>query len=325
MRFGKLTTGELEKQVLSKLSRIRPEVEAGAAIGEDCALLSIPDRILVSSDPITAGVDLTETGALCVSVCCNDVAANGGEPVAMTLTIIMTPSSTPSDVGKIMDGATARAKELGVEIVGGHTEFSDCVTRPIICGTAIGRTKKPIMKDDFRPGDKIMVTKSLALEGTCLLVGEKRPELTAEESATIAKFGKMLDVGRESVAVRVLAEVKAMHDATEGGVLGAVAEICSNAKLGSLLYEEKMPVDALTKRLCADYGVDPLRLLSSGSMIIVASDPAVVHRTLDEIGIEVTEIGEVTESGNLLVRFDGTEEPFDVTRDEMYNFYGAEE
>ncbi|MFR6641016.1 MAG: AIR synthase-related protein [Christensenellales bacterium] len=89
----------------------------------------------------------------------------------------------------------------------------------------------------------------------------------------------MLDVGRESVAVRVLPEVKAMHDATEGGVLGAVAEICSNAKLGSLLYEEKMPVDALTKRLCADYGVDPLRLLSSGSMISRLILPSFVARS----------------------------------------------
>ncbi|MFR6641018.1 MAG: AIR synthase related protein [Christensenellales bacterium] len=80
-------------------SVVSVEVEAGAAIGEDCAFVHPrPHFSFIRS--ITAGADLTETGALCVSVCCNDVAANGGEPVAMTLTIIMTPSSTPSDVGK---------------------------------------------------------------------------------------------------------------------------------------------------------------------------------------------------------------------------------
>lgn len=325
MRFGKLTSTELEKNVIAKLSRVRPEVEAGAAIGEDCALLNIPDRILVSSDPITAGTDLEETGALCVSVCCNDVAANGGEPVAMTLTVIMTPDSQPCDVGKIMDGATRRAKSLGVEIVGGHTEFSDCVTRPIVCGTAIGRTKRPIMKDDFHKGDKIMVTKYLALEGSCLLADEKKPDLTESEQAELASFREMLNVGAESKAVSLLPEVKAMHDVTEGGVLGAVAEICSNAGLGARLYEDRMPVTKLTEKLCALCGADPLGLVSSGSMLIVTSDPEKVAAALSKAKIPVTEIGEVTDKGNVLVGRDGAETPFDVKRDEMYRIYGVEE
>lgn len=325
MRFGKLTSEELEKNVIDKLDRIRPEVEAGAAIGEDCALLNIPDRILVSSDPITAGTDLYETGALCVSVCCNDVAANGGEPVAMTLTVIMTPESEPSDVGRIMDGATARAKSLGVEIVGGHTEFSDCVTRPIVCGTAIGRTKRPIMKDDFRAGDKIMVTKLLALEGSCLMADEKKPKLTEEERAELASFREMLDVGAESKAISHLTEVKAMHDVTEGGVLGAVAEICSNAGLGARLYEDRMPISKLTEKLCALCGADPLGLVSSGSMLIVTNDPEKVAAALNEARIPVTVIGEVTDKGNVLVRRSGEEATFDVKRDEMYRIYGVEE
>ena len=221
MKSGKLTTQELRENVLDKIERFRPEVLLSAALGEDCAALSIDDVILVSSDPITAVVETEKLGSLCVTVCCNDVAANGGEPVAMTLTIIMPVTCGAGDVGVIMDGAVKEAKRLNVEIVGGHTEFSDCVVRPIVSGTAIGKVKRVLKKTDLQPGDRLFVTKSLALEGTCILADIVKPALTEEEKRTLERFNSSLSVSRESVALSKLDSVSAMHDVTEGGVLGA--------------------------------------------------------------------------------------------------------
>ena len=324
MKSGKLTTQELRDNVLNKLERFRPEVLLSAALGEDCSALSIDDAILVSSDPITAVVETGKLGSLCVTVCCNDVAANGGEPVAMTLTIIMPVTCDASDVGVIMDGAVEEAKRLNVEIVGGHTEFSDCVVRPIVSGTAIGRAKRVLKKTDLKPGDRLFVTKTLALEGTCILADIVKPTLTDKEKQTLKTFNSSLPVAKESVALSKLKSVSAMHDVTEGGVLGAAAEICFSVGLGARLYESKMPVAALTARLCRDSGTDPLRLISSGSMLAaVRGDDAEAKAAMKDLGVEFTEIGVVIEGKDVtLIKTDGTTENVDVLPDELYKFSG---
>ncbi len=324
MKLGKLTTQELRDNVLNKLERFRPEVLLSAALGEDCAALSLDDIILVSSDPITAVMDLGKLGSLCVTVCCNDIAANGGTPVAITLTIIMPGTCNANDVGVIMDGATKEAMHLNVEIVGGHTEFSDCVVRPIVSGTAIGKAKHILRKCDLRSGDKLFVTKMLGLEGTCILADIVKPSLTEEEKHMLEKFNSLLSVSRESVALSALESVSAMHDVTEGGVLGAVAEICFSVGAGATIYENKMPISSLTKRLCEENKVDPLRLISSGSMLVaVRGNDAMAKSIMKNLGVDFTEIGEVTNDKVVtLIRSDGVAENVDVLPDELYKFSG---
>lgn len=324
MKSGKLTTDELNDNVISLLSKTRPEVLLSAALGEDCAALKIDDTVLISSDPITAVTELDKLGALCVNVCCNDVAANGGTPVAMTVTVIMPPSYSADDVGVIMRGATARAREVNVDIVGGHTEFSDCVTRPIVSGTAIGRTQRLIKKSDLKAGDRLFVTKSLGLEGACILADVIKDKITlnADEEKKLERFNSSLDVVKESKALSGLKSVTMMHDVTEGGILGAVAEVCLSAKVGAVVYEDKMPVDALTAKLAELVSVNPLRLISSGSMLVAASDGAEVVAAMEKAKIEFHEIGEVTGGGVVLVKKNGERETIDILPDELYKFSG---
>lgn len=323
MKLGKLTTDELKSSVLDVLGRKRGEVLMSSALGEDCAALKIDDTVLVSSDPITAVVELDKLGALCVSVCCNDIAANGGEPVAMTLTLIMPPSCSADDVKTIMKSAEAKAVELNVDIIGGHTEFSDCVVRPIVSGTAIGRVKRLLKKTDLRVGDKLFVTKKLALEGTCILADAEKLALTEREREKLSEFNRMLDVTAESQILSEIASVSSMHDVTEGGILGAVAEICFSVGLGARLYKRQMPVDELTEKVCAAFGVDPLRLISSGSMLFSTADADGVRSAMRDKGIEIAEIGCVTED-KTVVLIDGNEElEIDVLPDELYKFSGV--
>ena len=114
--------------------------------------------------------------------------------------------------------------------------------------------------------------------------------------------------------------VSAMHDVTEGGILGAVAEICINAGLGAVMKEELMPVDELTKKVCKIRQVDYLRLISSGSMLIATSDEEKVKSVLLSEGIAVTTIGEVTQGKVSLIKSDGSSEEIDVLPDELYRF-----
>lgn len=294
-----------------------------SALGEDCAAVDFGGTVLVSSDPITAVVEPEKLGALCVTVCCNDVAANGGIPVAVTLTLIMPPFCGAEDVGVIMRGAEARAKELNVDIVGGHTEFSDCTVRPVVCGTALGKVKRLIKKSGLAVGDELFVTKRLGLEGTCILADIVKPKLTEDERKKLDGFNASLDVTAESLALSGLPCVTMMHDVTEGGILGAVKEVCLSAGLGAELYEELMPIDELTLWLCRDSGVDPLRLISSGSMLAaVRGDPDAAVKALRDKGISLTRIGRVVAGSVTLNRRGGVREDIDVLPDELYKFSG---
>ena len=321
MRVGKLTTSELNESVINLLKHVRNEVKCSASVGEDCALIESEGLMLISADPITAPVKLDKLGSLCVSVCCNDVASNGGEPIAMTLTLIMPPDHTANDVKIVMQGAVEKATELNVEIVGGHTEFSDCVTRPIICGTVIGKTAKPILKTALKAGEKLLVTKMLGMEGTCIIVEGNDEKLSDSERATYEQFSESLSVTKESEILRSLDCIGVMHDVTEGGILGAVAEICHTQNLGATLYGECMPLADLTKRLCKKYEINPLRLISSGSMLISTTNPDLVIETLAKSGITATQVGEVTTGKTVLKSQDKTEE-FEVQPDELLKVNG---
>lgn len=123
MEAGKLDATNLENKVFPFTGKKRAEVVLRAAIGEDSAAIELDDWCCVfSSDPITGAI--TENGWLAVHVACNDVVANGAEPVGVMITVLMPEKTSAEDVEKVMKSAHEAALELGIEIMGGHTEFT---------------------------------------------------------------------------------------------------------------------------------------------------------------------------------------------------------
>ena len=339
MKIGKIDNETLERLVLRRTGAARSEVIVGPGIGEDCAVLDFGEyECVLSTDPITAGA--SRVGELAVHISCNDVASNGVEPMAVMLTVLLPPSVTEDEVGEIARQADAAAKELGVQIIGGHTEITDVVTQPVISAVAIGRaTKRANIADgaatgfetasgkeperttrslaaqggtarfDKRmpaiggvaPGDLIGVTKKLALEGTALAVEKRerelRPYLTDEEIEHAKAMINEVSVVKEGVIAGRIG-VKAMHDVTEGGALGAVWEICAHAGTGAELEAGALPFDEVTMTVCAVLGLDPMRLISSGSMMIIGSKDQwdALDIKLAEAGIGASVIGRVTEA-----------------------------
>ncbi len=318
MRTGKLNAEELNKYVFAHISSFRDEVALSAALGEDCAALKTDGYILLSSDPITAQMPNRSLGRLSVDVSCNDIAANGGEAVALTLTVIMPVFSHEDEIGEIMNGAGERAKELNVEIVGGHTEFSDCVTRPIICATAVGKAERLIAKSSLSAGDDIYLTKVCGIEGTVILAEKYSRELTREERAHAEELRGLLSVGAESRILRKYDGVTTMHDVTEGGILGAVAEIALAAGLGAEICEKDIPVDGVTEKLCSRLDIDPLKLIASGSMMFTGKDLDKAVKELESAGIRSSKIGRITaKKENVLFRKDGRTESFSTEPDKL--------
>ena len=314
LEVGKLDSDLLQKIVIDKITYKRPEVLTRAGIGEDCAVMDFGDyECVVSTDPITASV--ADVGRLAIHISCNDIASNGIEPLGITLAVMLPEGTTEEDIEKIMAQAGEASKLAGVEIIGGHTEITRAVNQPVIVSTAIGRGVSGASQKaaDMMPGDYILVTKNAGLEGTGIAASECREALinllTEEE---FVRAGKMLDqvsVIREGVIAGAIG-THGMHDVTEGGVLGAIWEMCHIAGLGAEVRVSDIPVDPVTVKICNHYGADWKRLISSGCMLIIAS-PEKKDEIMDAVstaGIRISCVGQIKEAekGLYMVQEDGS-------------------
>ena len=301
LKTGKLDSRLLEEIVFKNIKFRRPEVITRPGIGEDCAVVDFGAyECVMSTDPITAAVG--EIGKLAVHISCNDIASNGIEPLGIMLTVMLPEGTTEEQVEMIMKQAGEVSEKLGVEIIGGHTEITPAVTKPVIVSTAIGRGEKWASQqaENMKPGDYILMTKQAGLEGTGIIAGDFKEELagllTEEEFRTAAEMLDQVSVVKEGVIAGKIGTA-GMHDITEGGVLGAVWEMCDIADTGAEVWIDQIPVAEVTRKICDHFDIDYLRLISSGSMMIMVH-PEVREQMMESLrnaGIPVACIGVICE------------------------------
>ncbi len=311
MPTGKLTPGELSSLVFGRLKQRRPEVVLRAALGEDSAALDLGgDLCVISTDPITGAV--SNAGWLAVHVSCNDVASNGAEPVAVLLTILLPLDSDQQTVAQIMDDATRAAGEVGVEIVGGHTEFTSAVNQAVLSTTVIGRVPAQLLAESkhARAGDAIVASNYIGLEGTAILAWDYAEVTSPVLGEQLLQEARALSQEISIVkAARVAGSLgaRAMHDVTEGGILGAAFEMAEAAGLGFVLNQGDMPLHPATSKLAAAFDLDVLRLISSGTLLIAAPDPSPIVRALRLAGNPAAVIGRFTVETDKLIKLSSTE------------------
>ena len=330
LKVGKLDSNLLKNAVIDTIKYKRPEVLARAGIGEDCAVIDFGEyECVLSTDPITAAV--SEIGRLAIHISCNDIASNGVEPVGILLTVMLPEGSTDDDVRTIMEQAADAADACNVEIIGGHTEVTTAVNKPVIVSTAIGKGLRggSASAENIRIGDSIIMTKTAGLEGTGIIAGDFESELKGvlsndEIEGAKALLGNVSVVRDGTVAGSV--GTHGMHDVTEGGILGAIWEICQIAGVGAEIHEDAVPVNPVTRKICDHFGINYMRLISSGSMIIMARPEKKneIIKKLEAVGVAAAEIGRITapEDGLVLVKGSGKDEkrmPIDPPGpDELY-------
>lgn len=327
LKVGKLDTELLEKIVFGHIRHRRPEVLVRPGVGEDCATVDFGAyECVMSTDPITAAI--SEIGRLAIHITCNDIASNGVEPLGIMLAVMLPVGTTDDEIEKIMAQAAEVSESLGVEIIGGHTEITPAVNRPVIVSTAIGRALAGGSQraENMRPGDYILMTKQAGLEGTGIIASDFEAKLqnvlTVEELTEAKEYLKQVSVVREGVVAGKVGTA-GMHDITEGGVLGAVWELSEISGTGVLLHEEAIPVTEPTKKLCAYFDIDYLRLISSGCMMIIAhpEQREALEKAITDAGVQVACIGEVREASfgrHIVLRNGHREEIAPPGSDELY-------
>mgnify|MGYP003189255445 FL=1 len=323
MEIGKVPENVLKRSVFKKLTVKRPEVLVHAGVGEDCAVLAPTENALVlSTDPITASAK--EIGTIAFHITANDIASSGAELVGILLTIIMPPNSEEGELKQIMDDVSQLTAEYDVEILGGHTEVSAVVNQTLVSVTGIGRIAKDklVRTKGLKPGQDLVVTKWIGLEGTSIIATEFEKELKKRLPVSIVdeskKFASLLSVVKDSrVAMQV--GVSAMHDVTEGGIFGALWEMAEASGVGLEIDLKKIPLRQETVEVCEFFHINPYELISSGCMLMAAADGNELIRRLKENGIEATVIGKAT-AGNDRVLMNEDERRFlePPKTDELY-------
>lgn len=327
MKIGKLPESVLIRSVLKEVGHRRPEVLVGPAVGQDCAVLEAKEgEVLVfSTDPITGTTK--DIGSHSVHITANDLAASGAEPVGIMITILLTPDTDEAELKDMMRGVEKTCQELNIEVMGGHTEITDVVKQPLISLTGVGKMKKEelLVTSAVKPGQDIVVTKWIGLEGTSIAAKEKE-ELLLERFApsfveTAKKFDQYLSVLPEGKIAREWG-VSAMHDITEGGVFGALWEMGSGSGVGLDIDLKSIPIRQETVEVCEALGLNPYILMSSGSMMIAADDGHGLVRKLAQAGIHAAVVGKATDGNDRILR-NGVETRYldKPQSDELYKIY----
>jgi hydrogenase expression/formation protein HypE len=325
---GKLPPEVLSRLVLAKTGAKRQEVLLPPGLGEDSAALDLGEEICVlATDPITAAE--AGVGELAVHISCNDIAASGAQPLGLLLTVLLSPDDSEEKLAQIMDEVHRAAVELNIAILGGHTEVTGAVRRTVLSVTAVGKCprEKLVCTGGAKPGQEVLLTKQLALEGTAILATELEDKLkvilSSQQLQRAKLYRSQISIVGEALAAAELG-ASAMHDVTEGGVLGALWELAGASQVGLEIISEQIPLLEETRLISEHLGLDPLGLIASGSLLIVADPTLGLQRKLTEEGFAVTTIGRTVprEAGLVLVSQGQSNPLVPPRRDELYRAFG---
>jgi len=297
---GKVPPEILTNTIFRHLGARRKEVIVGPSYGLDGAVVRIGDKMLVTSmDPITGALE--RIGWLAVNINANDVATFGVQPAFFSSCLLLPENSTEATVKTICEQIDAGAKKLDMAVIGGHSEATPNLPFPIVIGCCMGIADKGhyVTAKGANAGDKLILTRSLGIEGTAILATDKHDQLAKKiEESTLKRakdFFNNISVVKEALLAFQTGHVTAMHDPTEGGVAGGIHELADASNVGFRICEEKVQIAEETTEICKFFQIDPLQLIASGSLLISVEEPYAdqVVAILEKDNIAASVIGEL--------------------------------
>jgi hydrogenase maturation factor len=338
-RIGKrLKSGKLDIDVLKKLLEkhtiLDPRVVIGPKIGEDAAVIDLGegtgDYWVVTSDPITFTTD--EIGYYGVVVNLNDIATMGAIPKWFLATLLFPEEGTDLDIiEKVFSQIHNACRRFGISFVGGHTEITPGIGRMILSGHMMGEVKKDrlVTTSGARAGDLLLLIKGVCIEGTSIIGREKEAELLGRglTSSFIQKaknfiFDPGIDILQAARVACDAVSVHSMHDPTEGGLINGVVEMALASEKEIVVDLEKVRIYEESRILCQEYGLDPLGVIASGSLLLTvsSSDLSRLQKAFEKASIPVQVIGQLQKGPARVLAMNGKEiKPF--SRDEILKIY----
>jgi hydrogenase maturation factor len=303
----KLPVGKFPPELLARILAAAPlqdgRVLLGPGVGLDCAVVDLGSTLLVfKSDPITFATD--EIGWYAVQVNANDIATTGAAPTWFLMTLLLPGDNTTAALAEQISQQVFEAcQSMGVAVIGGHSEITHGLERPIVVGTLIGEVSRQelITPRGARPGDRLLITKGVPVEATSILAREfpeKLHGLLSESEIAQARdylYDPGISVLKDARLATQAGEVRAMHDPTEGGLASALWELAEACGHGIVFDPGAVPIPHLAQRICQAFNIEPLSAIASGALLLSTTpgDAPRICQALEAEGISCAEIGGV--------------------------------
>lgn len=314
MKIGKVPENVLKRSVLRQIKTKREEVASGAGMGKDCAIFAFPESetgALAScvQEGVLAVAGGNPVPEACMTIseliqkCANNLAVGGGGLMAVMLTLFFPENTQETDIRAVMAEAENKCQELDVEIAGGQTRITAVAAAPIAVVTGYGAAPRK-EHCTAAPGQDIVVSKWIGLQGTAIAAKRYRERLLERYPAYFveeaAGFDRYLSVLPEAAAA-LGAGACAMHDASEGGIFGALWEMVEDAGVGMKVDMRKLPLRQETVEVCECLDLNPYELLSGGCLLMTAPDGAALLEALEKAGVPGAIVGKVTEGNDRIL------------------------
>lgn len=330
MKAGKISETILKRSVLRQLHGKRPEVITEAAVGADYAAVSpgSEEIVVFSVNPVTYTRE--EIGRYGVYKALNNVVCSGAKPMGVMVSLLVPTAMNEQELCMLEQEIEKACAALGVQVMGGHTEVTRRVREPLatVTGVGIARPEQYIRSGGVEPGMDILVSKWVGIEGTAILAREKEAELVSRFAHPFIdrakEFSGYLSVCPEA-AVAAETGVSAMHDASGGGIFGALWELAQSSGVGLEIDLMKIPVRQETVEICEFFDINPYKLMSGGCLLMAAKDGNRIVREMEKAGIHAVVIGKAA-AGNDRVLFNKEERRFleMAQTDELYKVIDQE-
>lgn len=296
----------MKRSVLKYIKTHRDETVLGAGIGRDCAILAFEDgyETVLSTTPVTAEAE--DLAGYALNMAINNLVLQGAEPVGIMLSILLPESSQESELQKIMKAAEAFCKTNHMEIIGGHTEITPIINKPLINVTGVGKrekSKENVLKN-IEANCDIVISKWIGLEGTVRIAKEHRAELCSRYPEYLIDeaiaFDRYLSIVPEA-ATAMKSGVCGMHDVSRGGIFGALWEMASGAGVGLEIDLKRLPIRQETIEICEFFGINPYELLSGGCLIMITKDGEKLVHELEREQIPAVIVGRTTDGNDRVI------------------------
>lgn len=303
MKVGKVSESVLKRSVLNQIKQKNSQVINGAGVGSDCAIFSCLDGSYASSVQTSILVDTKDIRYPIIKAV-NGVAVAPASPCAVLLSVMLPMDVQETFLQDMMKEANGAASELGIQIAGGHTEVFPEILRPCVTVTAFGNVPRGVKKNPVMPGQDVVISKWIGLEGTVRLAneyGEKiRTYYPQHMVDTAVAYEKYLSVVPEA-ATAAKSNVSTMHDVSQGGIFAALWELAESAGVGLTIDLKKIPIKQETIEICEFYGMSPYELLSGGCLLMTTDDGENLVQALKEEKISAVVVGKTTNDNDKVI------------------------
>lgn len=297
MRTGKISENVLKRSILKRCKAKQEDMVQGPGVGRDCAIFHVEGKkqLMTSMETVVADCEERVRYGICHTV--NNLVCSGAEPAAVSISILLPADAEEGQLREIIDTADDCCREIGIALAGGHTEVTNAVMRPVITISGVGLAEAEMLSG-LRPGLDLVMTGFAGMEGTALLAQQKEQELLEKFPLDLvtcaAQFDSHLYVGKEA-EIAVGCGAAAMHDVSQGGIFGALWEMCERDGVGMEAELKKIPLKQETVEICEIFGLNPYCLLSGGALLVAVEDGQQLLMELAKEGISAVLIGRTTD------------------------------